>query len=427
MNLTKKTVLILVISTLLLLITSTAIAYYLSGIDEDFETTAEMTTANLGQVEYVTTSPENAYGVLPGWYGEGSTNVYFVTDSEGDVNYECKIFFEEDSYMENIFVQTIDGDDGQLNTESKLTEDGLIISAGTLETETGIIDKGEEHIVRYRIIFKETGEAQNIDQSQTIKTITTCSLETPRMTIVNDEINPKTLISSILKQNTIANSRNDFTTAFTENTTGTIYSTTKTDDNSNVYYYAGNTNNNWVIFGDNGSGTYYYWRIIRTNSKEEGGGVRLLYSGSGNSATTIPANLNNAIVANNVKYNNNSDNSSYVGYMYSLHYQHGYSTDSNIKTQVDSWYANSGLDNFSSQINEDAVYCNDRSVGSGTWSINNAFYYAGYTRVRTNKIPSYKCGGNLNNSYFESEVNRRADKFSASAKVGNGNTRNKLN
>ena len=229
-----------------------------------------------------------------------------------------------------------------------------------------------------------------------------------------------TLEDKIFVDNSTISERSNFSVAFGDNTTGTIFKTNRTDDDSEVYYYAGNTTNNWVIFGDNGAGTYYYWRIIRTNSDEEGNGVRLLYSGSGSSATTIPSDLTNGY-ATTSRFNENHTRSEDAGYMWTVGSQHGTGTDSTIKTAVEGWYTTSGLTNFESYINTDAVYCNDRSVATGTtWasSPSSDYTYAAFTRLSSNTSPTHKCGGNTSGGYYESASNRLADRFSASSNGG---------
>ena len=60
------------------------------------------------------------------------------------------------------------------------------------------------------------------------------------------------------------------------------------------------------------------------------------------------------------------------------------------KAQLESWYS-SNLASYASKI-ADGKYCNDRTVGSGTWSATGSqFYYGGYTRLYTNKAPSLSC------------------------------------
>ena len=232
---------------------------------------------------------------------------------------------------------------------------------------------------------------------------------------------PNTLVNAVITQNKIEKSRTDFSTIYNANTTGKIFRTDRTDDDSEIYYYAGNTTHNWVIFGNNGNGTYYYWRIIRTNSDQEGGGVRLLYSGSGNSATSIPSNLTNAIATTSV-FNSNYAGAEYAGYMYTAGSQHGHANSSNIKTALENWYTTSKLNTFEEFINQDAVYCNDRSVNTAayTWASapSSTFYYAGLTRLSTNKYPTHKCGGDISGGYYESAENRLEDRFSKTTNGG---------
>ena len=116
----------------------------------------------------------------------------------------------------------------------------------------------------------------------------------------------------------------------------------------------------------------------------------------------------------------------YVGYMYgttgSLANNRNNTNDSTIKKHIDSWYKDNLLINYDKYISKTAIYCNDRSVGYGNYSTSKTasgeFEYASYTRLSTNKIPSYKCGANIDNGLFLTSNN--ADKFSAST-VGGGN------
>ena len=141
----------------------------------------------------------------------------------------------------------------------------------------------------------------------------------------------------------------------------------------------------------------------------------MLYSGTSHNTTSgyirTPA------------YNSSRDNPMYVGYMYgtsgSLANNRTNTNDSTIKTTIDTWYQNNLLTNYDKYISKSAIYCNDRSVGSGTYSTSSTFYYGGYTRLNSNKAPSYKCGANTDNGLFES-TQATADKFSTST-TGGGN------
>ena len=88
-----------------------------------------------------------------------------------------------------------------------------------------------------------------------------------------------------------------------------------------------------------------------------------------------------------------------------------------FKVRADTWYENNLLTNCDKYISKTAIYCNDRSVESGTYSTSSTFNYGTYTRLSTNKSPSYKCGANTSNGLFE-VTQAVADKFSASTTGG---------
>ena len=214
----------------------------------------------------------------------------------------------------------------------------------------------------------------------------------------------KLLTNAILEDNPTISERTDFSVTNVANTTGTIYKTNKTEDGSDVYYYSGNTTNNWVKFGG------FYWRIIRTN---EDGSVRMLYSGT--SYDTTEGYIGTS------KFNTKDKDPMDVGYMYgtsgSLENNRTNENDSTIKTYIDTWYEKNLLSNYDKYISKTAIYCNDRSVVSGTYSTSNTFYYGSYTRLSSNKAPSYKCGGNGTDGLFEG-TQAIADKFSANTSGG---------
>ena len=258
-----------------------------------------------------------------------------------------------------------------------------------------------------------------------------------------------TLANVMLRDNPTINERTDFGVANKATTTGTLYKTNKTEDGSDVYYYSGNTTNNWVKFGkfmtdrvignlsptnietktyltlEECKTSYYntncrflykggddiYWRIIRTN---EDGSVRLLYVGASHDTTE-------GYIGNSV-YNSFRDNPMYVGYMYgtsgSLESNRTNTNDSTIKTYIDTWYKDNLLTNYDKYISKTAIYCNDRSIGEGTYNTGKTeFDYGTYTRLTTNKTPSYICGANTNNGLFES-TQAVEDKFSVSTSSG---------
>ena len=236
-----------------------------------------------------------------------------------------------------------------------------------------------------------------------------------------------------------------------------------TDTPKEVYYYAGNTTNNWVKFGKtkinknectyNGSTVLYfngssivsvenenqclsskicklgdqygvgetvtedfctsqgaewtnqnatwngtstediYWRIIRTNHD---GSIRLLYVGT--SPDTTEGYIGESA------FNTSTNSPKYVGYKYgedtSLDTIRNNTTDSTIKTFIDSWYQ-TNLTNYTKYLSTSAVYCNDRSLGTGqiynyTSSPTSQFNFASFYRMNwdtkgAKSNPSYNC------------------------------------
>ena len=184
------------------------------------------------------------------------------------------------------------------------------------------------------------------------------------------------------------NGTNDFATPLTATTTGTLFTSTEsitgiTDTPKEVYYYAGNTTKNWVKFAG------LYWRIIRTNHD---GSIRLLYVGTSHDTTT--GNIGTSA------YNTSYNSPKYVGYKYgedtSYDTIRNNTTDSTIKEFIDTWYQNN-LTNYTKYLSTSAVYCNDRSLGTGqTYSASADFNFAPYYRMDydtdgAKANPSYNC------------------------------------
>ena len=211
-----------------------------------------------------------------------------------------------------------------------------------------------------------------------------------------------TLYEKLLSDKTTRpGARTSFSSVLTTDNTKTLY--TGTENGTTVYYFAGNATDNWVKFGKNESNQDLYWRIIRTNSD---GGVRLLYHGTSTTAT-------DAFINPNTAFNKTSYDPMYVGYMYgtsgSLVNNRKNTNSSTIKTTIDTWYAsNLEAKGYTKYLSTTAVYCNDRSNPAGGYNTGNSrFYYGAYTRLDTNKTPSYDC-------------TTTEDKFTADKSTGNG-------
>ena len=201
-----------------------------------------------------------------------------------------------------------------------------------------------------------------------------------------------TLLSQILNDKTTRpGARTDFSTVLTTDNTNTLY--TSTEDSKTVYYFAGNATDNWVKFGKNASNQDLYWRIIRTNSD---GSVRLLYHGT--SATATDAYIGES--AFNSSYNNIASVSYMYGSLGGIPNARENTTNSTIKTIIDNWYKDNLNTNYGKYLSTTAVYCNDRSTSDN-------YEFGAYTRLDTNKTPTYDCA-------------TTEDKFTVDTSTGNG-------
>ena len=240
----------------------------------------------------------------------------------------------------------------------------------------------QSYQVEFNYISKE--EDQSVDMGK--KLSGTLAIET-------SDGSPK-IYYKLLADNPTIKIRTNFSTIFNETNVNTLYKAT--EDNTDVYYFAGDARNNWVKFGG------YYWRIIRTNSD---GSIRLLYAGISTDAT-------DGFIGTSA-FNTTYNSPKYVGYMYgeddsSLDGIRANTNNSTIKTYIDNWYS-TNLINYTKYLSTTAVYCNDRSNPAGGYNTgeNTIFYYAAYTRLNTNKTPSYDCTAT-------------EDKFTVDSSIGNG-------
>ena len=141
------------------------------------------------------------------------------------------------------------------------------------------------------------------------------------------------------------------------------------DNYGNSYYYRGNVQNNYVYFAG------FYWRIVRINGD---GSVRIIYDG-----TTAHANGETGadMAIGSSRFNEIDNDNAYAGYMYgtagSSTYEetHANINDSTIKKYVDTWYENNIKDTKYEQYLADNIFCNDRSLVSGTGFGQNASNY----------------------------------------------------
>ena len=132
------------------------------------------------------------------------------------------------------------------------------------------------------------------------------------------------------------------------------------DDLGTTYYFRGDVENNYVYFAN------YYWRIIRINGD---GGIRMIYDGTtphdnGESSTDRQIGTS--------AFNSSNTSNAYVGYKYgnptatTYEETHANTSNSTIKQAIDSWYKTNISDKGFSSYLVDSIYCNDRSLSSGS-------------------------------------------------------------
>ena len=170
------------------------------------------------------------------------------------------------------------------------------------------------------------------------------------------------------------------------------------DDLGTTYYFRGDVENNYVYFAG------FYWRIIRINGD---GGIRMIYDGTtphdnGESSTDRQIGTS--------AFNSSASSNAYVGYKYgsttatTYDETHANNTNSTIKQAIDSWYKTNISDKGFSSYLVDSIYCNDRSLSSGTGigTIETETDYKAFERLYTNKTPTLKC--NQENDRFTKEI-----------------------
>ena len=374
----------LVIVSLLVVVLSVSLAWFTTQIIGKGKDVS-VTSANL---QIVFTDSDGALtetDIEPGWSATKSFTIKNDTKTEYKYNIVIKDLlntFVTNGYLQYKITST---NNGYNMTEFKDIPKSSI-ATDTILAYSVVIPNGVTQ--SYTIEFKYAND-ESVDQSDDMGKKLSGTL------FITEGTEQPTLLSQILKDNPTRSTRsnnnngtNDFATPLTATTTGTLFTSTEsitgiTDTPKEVYYYAGNTTNNWVKFAN------LYWRIIRTNHD---GSIRLLYVGI--SHDTTAGNIGKST------FNTSKNSPKYVGYKYgedtSLDTIRNNTTDSAIKTFIDSWYQNK-LTNYTKYLSTSAVYCNDRSEGTGqTYSASADFNFAPYYRMDydtdgAKANPSYNC------------------------------------
>ena len=441
----------LIIGIIIVLLTLIGVSYaYFSTIITGNKKKVTMTSAGL-KIIFTNGDAIEASDV----YAEDNLDIVktFSVENKTKNEYKYNIVIED---LVNTFKTTgylvykITSDDGGYNmTEFKDVPKSLSATDTGLAYNVSIpANTKHNYNIEIKYLYSET-ENQSSDMGKTLS----------GKLFISDGTWP-TLSYKIFENNPTISERTDFSTTFTENTTGTLFKTNKTEDGSDVYYYSGNTTNNWVKFGDtsctyNGYRVYYYDDEIgnkrnntyvvtgikkeeclstnvciinqglgdnyvvgltdcknSTNEKatynesagiywriiriNENGSIRMLYSG------TSPDTTEGYVELSSFNWSNNDP--MYVGYYYgtsgSLANNRRYNNNSKIKDSVYGWYAKFLKFRTSFVNTSDNLYCNDKSVYNDLYSMNNAFNYGVYTRLN-NFTPTYLCGGNGTGGLFE--------------------------
>ena len=375
----KKQVTLVIVS-LLVVVLSVSLAYFTAQIIGKGKDVS-VTSANL-QIVF-TDSDGNIEGsnITPGW----SNSKTFTIKNDTKTEYKYNIVIKDllNTFVTNGYLQyKITSTNGGYNMtefkdvpKSSAPKDTIL--AYSVSIPVGLTQS-------YTIEFKYAND-ESVDQSIDMGKKLSGTL------FITEGTEEPTLLAQLLVDKSTVLTRTDFSTVLTTDNTNTLY--TSTEDSKTVYYFAGNATDNWVKFGKNASNQDLYWRIIRTNSD---GSVRLLYHGTSTTAT-------DAYIGISV-FNSSADNIAYVSYMYgstgSITNARKNTNNSTIKTIIDNWYVANLNTNYGKYLSTTAVYCNDRSTSDNA-------YFGAYTRLITNKTPSYDCAAT-------------EDKFTVDSSTGNG-------
>ena len=374
----------LVIVSLLVVVLSVSLAYFTTQIIGKGKA-VDVSSANL---QIVFTDSDGALtetDIEPGWSATKTFTIKNDTKTEYKYNIVIKDLlntFVTNGYLKYKITSTNNGYNmTEFKDIPKSSAPKDTILAYSVSIPVGVTQS-------YTIEFKYAND-ENVDQSDDMGKQLSGTLFITEGT----EDPNKTLYNQLLVDKSTKLTRTDFSKVLTDNNTNTLY--TSTEDSKTVYYFAGNATDNWVKFGKNASNQDLYWRIIRTNSD---GSVRLLYHGTSTTAT-------DAYIRTSA-FNSSHTDIAYVSYMYGSlgsipNARTNQTNSSTIKGVIDNWYtSNLEAKGYTKYLSTTAVYCNDRST-----SDNESF--GAYTRLKTNKTPSYDCA-------------TTEDKFTVDSSTGNG-------
>ena len=420
---------ILVVASLLVVVLSVTLAYFTAQIIGKGKDVS-VSSADLKIIFTDTDGNIEGSNITPGW----SNSKTFTVKNESNETYKYNIVIQDliNTFVTNGYLQyKITSTNGGYNmTEFKDVPKSSVATDKILAYSVSI-DVGVTQT--YTVEFKYAND-ESVDQSEDMGKTLSGTLYIEKGT--EKPFNGGTLVEAIKHYNPTIKTRTDFSSVFTETNTGTLYKATESiagNTPKDVYYFAGDAKNNWVKFGKyqndliryrgyySTTGTSFYseystmdectsassfnkncteykyantgddiyWRIIRTNYD---GSIRLLYAGTNPDTTEVHIGKSS--------FNTSYNSPKYVGYKYgedtSPDIIRNNTTDSTIKEFIDSWYKNS-LTNYTKYLSTSAVYCNDRSLGTGQkYSTSSKFNFSSYYRMDwdtdgAKANPSYNC------------------------------------
>ena len=406
---------ILVVASLLVVVLSVTLAYFTAQIIGEGKNISVTST----DLKIVFTDSDGAISgsnIEPGW----SNSKTFTIENKSNETYKYNIVIQDllNTFVTNGYLQykITSTNNGYNMTEFKDVPKSEV-ATDTILAYSASIDVGVTQSYTVEFIYKND---ESVDQSEDMGKTLSGTLYIEKGTL-------PTLAEKLLADNPTIQTRTDFDTTFTETNTGTLYKATESiagNTPKDVYYFAGDAKNNWVKFGKYqndliryrgyysttdtsyreystmdectsassynincteykyaNAGDDIYWRIIRTNAD---GSVRLLYHGTSTTAT-------DAYIGES-EFSSKNNDIAYVSYMYGSlgsipNARTNQTNPSTIKTYIDTWYHNNLNTNYGKYLSTTAVYCNDRSTSDNE-------HFGAYTRLYTNKTPTYNCTNN---------------------------------
>ena len=383
-NQDKKPNIIAIIGAIVLLVLAVVgLSYaFFSAFIKNGETdpSIEGTGANLSLVYTDGKSVITSSNIMPGW---SATKTFTVTNNgEADTYYKLNISNITNEFVEGWLTFSIASADGG----TSVAEQAVGTTTRTISPSITIAE-GATHT------YTITAKYVNLDKDQTPDLGKSFSYT------IGIEASQKPTFKDIILAN------NEVKTPIT--TPGAAVSTSSEallasaeDDYGTSYYFRGAVTNNYVEFANK------CWRIVRIGGDNTA--KLILHNDNISNASNPCSSANNSTTAAFVHYdgniyksefNSNYNDNAYVGFMYgtpgSTTYEatHANTNKSTILTNLETWY-NNNLKTYESVIDNN-VFCNDKSLSSGSGYSANATDYAARERLYTSKIPSLKCNGEL--------------------------------